>query len=343
MTSDPMVRPSSCPSVDISSPSSGGGVGTFQLPQVGSFALPMTGGPLRHPATPATGTPRPSYTRERYQVLAPAAFALKPRHAMFDQGGEGGGRTAAGGASTFGNGGGACCLRGGGERRATVTCGENVAVTDTPIQTRISNVNSRDLFAGKSLRAPATIDDEGLAGALALPGRPLRPPRPRRCRPHARGPPRRPHPRLDLGGVDAPYARSRCPRLAPLWRPAAHRRHHPGSGTSCAPSSPTSTWRRAPTSPAPPLARPHRRHPVTRGRPLTGAARSPAAPRRQGPPSAPLPPPVTTAGFRAHHPRKESAPNGAVSAPSRVLRPVHHGIPRPPCRPPPAPCRAACR
>ncbi len=198
-------------------------------------------------------------------------------------------------------------------------------------------MNSRDLFAGKSLRAPATIDDEGLAGALALPGRPLRPPRPRRCRPHARGPPRRPHPRLDLGGVDAPYARSRCPRLAPLWRPAAHRRHHPGSGTSCAPSSPTSTWRRAPTSPAPPLARPHRRHPVTRGRPLTGAARSPAAPRRQGPPSAPLPPPVTTAGFRAHHPRKESAPNGAVSAPSRVLRPVHHGIPRPPCRPPPAP------
>src|SRR5712692_2561985 len=88
-----------------------------------------------------------------------------------------------------------------------------------------------------------------LARALALPGRPLRPPRPRRCRPHARGPPRRPHPRLDLGGVDAPYARSRCPRLAPLWRPAAHRRHHPGSGTSCAPSSPTSTWRRAPTSP----------------------------------------------------------------------------------------------
>ena len=102
--------------------------------------------------------------------------------------------------------------------------------------------------------------------ALALPGRPLRPPRPRRCRPHARGPPRGPHPRLDLGGVDAPYARSRCPRLAPLWRPAAHRRHHPGSGTSCAPSSPTSTWRRAPTSPAPPPALPHRRHPVTRGR-----------------------------------------------------------------------------
>jgi len=39
---------------------------------------------------------------------------------------------------------------------------------------------------------------------------------------------------------------------------------------------------RAPTSPAPPPARPHRRHPVTRGRPLTGAARSPAAPSRQG-------------------------------------------------------------
>ena len=39
------------------------------------------------------------------------------------------------------------------ERKATVTCGENVVVTDTLIQTRISNLNSRDLFAGKSLRA----------------------------------------------------------------------------------------------------------------------------------------------------------------------------------------------
>jgi len=63
----------------------------------------------------------------------------------------------------------ACCLRGGGERKATVTCGENVAVTDTPIQTRISNVNSRDLFAGKSLRAPATNQDEGLAAKTASP------------------------------------------------------------------------------------------------------------------------------------------------------------------------------
>jgi hypothetical protein len=37
-----------------------------------------------------------------------------------------------------------------------------------------------------------------------------------------------------------------------------------------------------PDIPAPPPARPHRRHPVTRGRPLTGAARSPAAPSHQG-------------------------------------------------------------
>src|SRR5262249_32556488 len=42
MTSGPMVRASCGNSVDISSPSSGEGVGNFQLPQVGSFALPMT-------------------------------------------------------------------------------------------------------------------------------------------------------------------------------------------------------------------------------------------------------------------------------------------------------------
>jgi len=173
----------------------------------------------------------------------------------------------------------------------------------------------------------------------ALPGRPLRPPRPRRCRPHERGPPRRPHPCLDLGGVDAPYARSRCPRLAPLWRPAAHCRHHPGSGTSwaflahlnLAPGPDIPGPAPSPTTPPPPRnPRPaaHRRCPIT------GSTWPP------GPRSAPLPPPLTTAGFRAHHPRKESAPNGAVS---RVLRPVHHGIPRPPCRPPPASRRAACR
>ena len=40
---------------------------------------------------------------------------------------------AAGGASTFRNGGVACCFRGGGERKAAVTFGENVAVSETPI------------------------------------------------------------------------------------------------------------------------------------------------------------------------------------------------------------------
>jgi hypothetical protein len=44
---------------------------------------------------------------------------------------------------------------------------ENVAVTETRIQIRISNLNSKYLFACKWLRAPATIDDEGLADAAA--------------------------------------------------------------------------------------------------------------------------------------------------------------------------------
>jgi len=42
------------------------------------------GGPLRHPPAPATGTPRPPFTRKRHQVLAPAALAPKPRHAVLD-------------------------------------------------------------------------------------------------------------------------------------------------------------------------------------------------------------------------------------------------------------------
>jgi len=57
----------------------------------------------------------------------------------------------------------ACCVRGGGERKAAETFGENVAVTETRIQIRISNLNSRDLFACKWLRAPATKQYEGLA------------------------------------------------------------------------------------------------------------------------------------------------------------------------------------
>ena len=84
----------------------------------------------------------------------------------------------------------------------------------------------------------------------------------------------------------------------------------------------------SPTTPPPPR---NPRQAAHRRCPNTGTTQPP------GPRSAPLPPPLTTAGFRGH--RKESAPNGAVSAPSRVLRPVHHSIPRPPCRPPPAPRR----
>ena len=45
-----------------------------------SFDL-TTSGALRHSATPATGTPRPAFARERQQVLAPATLAPKPRHA----------------------------------------------------------------------------------------------------------------------------------------------------------------------------------------------------------------------------------------------------------------------
>jgi hypothetical protein len=65
------------------------------------------------------------------------------------------------------------------------------------------------------------------ACSLARARRPLRPPGP--CRPCARArgqPPRRRHPgRVDLGRPDAPRARSRCPRLPALWRPAARPRH----------------------------------------------------------------------------------------------------------------------
>ena len=43
-----------------------------------------------------------------------------------------------------------------------------MAVTETRIQIRISNLNSRDLFACKWLRAPATMNDEGLATSAPL-------------------------------------------------------------------------------------------------------------------------------------------------------------------------------
>ena len=39
------------------------------------------------------------------------------------------------------------------------------------------------------------------------------------------------HPgRVDLGRADAPRVRPRCPRLSPLWRPAAGHRHRAGPG-----------------------------------------------------------------------------------------------------------------
>ena len=41
-------------------------------------------GALRHPPATATGTPRPPFARERYQMLAHAALAPKPRHTLFE-------------------------------------------------------------------------------------------------------------------------------------------------------------------------------------------------------------------------------------------------------------------
>jgi hypothetical protein len=41
-----------------------------------------------------------------------------------------------------------------------------------------------------------------------------------------------------------------------------------------------------------------------------------------------MPPPLTTAGFRAHHPGKESAPNGAVAASQRTSRLLDMGARR---------------
>jgi site-specific recombinase XerD len=61
----------------------------------------------------------------------------------------------------------------------------------------------------------------------------------------------------------------------------------------------------SPTTPPPPR---NPRQAAHRRCPITGSTQPP------GPRSAPLPPPLTTAGFRAHHPRKESAPNGAAGA-----------------------------
>ena len=58
--------------------------------------------------------------------------------------------------------------------------------------------------------------------------------------------------------------------------------------------------RPSPTTPPPPR---NPRQAPQRRCPITGSTQPP------GPRSAPLPPPLTTAGFRAHHSHKESAPN----------------------------------
>jgi hypothetical protein len=52
----------------------------------GARAVMLTvGGALRHPPATATGTPRPPFTRKRHQMLARAALAPKPRHAVFER------------------------------------------------------------------------------------------------------------------------------------------------------------------------------------------------------------------------------------------------------------------
>lgn len=117
-------------------------------------------------------------------------------------------------------------------------------------------------------------------------------------------------------------------RLAPLWRAAAassppsrirHLVRAFIAHLSLAPGPDIPGPAPSPTTPPPPR---NPRQATHRRCPITGNTQP------SGPRSAPLPPPLTTAGFRAHHPRKESTRNGAVSAPSRVLRTVHHDIPR---------------
>src|SRR5262249_19734881 len=115
----------------------------------------------------------------------------------------------------------------------------------------------------------------------------LRPPDPRRRHPHARGPPRGPHPPLALGRVDAPHARSRCSRLSPLWRPAAHRCPPPGSPRPprlpCSPHRPP----RAPPPPPPPPAPARRPPPGPAHPPITPQAARPA--HQEGPVAERLP------------------------------------------------------
>jgi hypothetical protein len=64
-----------------------------------------------------------------------------------------------------------CFNRADSERRSVLQAlekrGENVVVAETRVQAVISNRKASDLFACKWLRAPATMNDEGLADAAA--------------------------------------------------------------------------------------------------------------------------------------------------------------------------------
>ena len=64
-------------------------------------------------------------------------------------------------------------------------------------------------------------------------------------------PARRPHAGLDLGGLDAPRVRSRCPGLCPMRRPAAGHRHRPEPSCRARQPRPPGVGAQ-PDSPAPP-------------------------------------------------------------------------------------------
>ena len=137
--------------------------------------------------------------------------------------------------------------------------------------------------------AGPTVDDPWLArqhqrARSATPwravqiARALQPPRPGPHCARARAPPprHRPHARPDLGRVDAPRVRSRCPGLSPLWRPAARPRRRPGPrGRARHPRPPRVGAAPRPPRPGPAHARAHRGYRVTLpGGPPRSAQRS---------------------------------------------------------------------
>jgi hypothetical protein len=88
----------------------------------------------------------------------------------------------------------------------------------------------------------------------------------------------------DLGGVDAPRVRPRCPRLSPLWRPAAGHRHRAGPWPSCGPSSPTA-GARGPRGRLPPPHPPGPRSASLPRGPTCEGSRSPRPGPRPPPPA----------------------------------------------------------